>query len=157
MKPLSNPEFEDSMARLLSVNLSFLAINKALEASVGLSIVQWSLLQALIRMPAVSPLALAKTLNVTPGTLSATLSRLLRKKYVFACVDPRDSRKKMISITREGKDALVLTSRIFSSIFSDIHTVHNEIDLIEHFLTNNAKQNLQKIKKHKIPKKDLQF
>lgn len=132
-------EFVSSMSGLIDLSLTLQGLNKSLEANCGLSIVQWSVLNTLIEMPAVSPQLLAKALRVTPGTLSQSLSRLSKKDFLFMCSDPSDARKKMISITRSGKDALESAEQEYRSIFLGISLVRSGIDLVDGFLKNTAK------------------
>ncbi len=132
----------NSITRLMNLNLMCQNINKILETKFGLSMVQWSLLKTLLNMPAVSPLVLAKALQVTPGTLTQTLNRLDRKKYLFMCNDPTDARKKMISITKLGKDTLSSIDEIFKRIFSEINLVDSEIEKIDNYLRQKVKSRI---------------
>lgn len=77
-----------------------------IERQSGLSLVQWCLLKQLIDMPAAPAHSLARAVGVHPSTLTQTLKRLERRKYMFITEDPKDSRKKLISMTRIGMDAL---------------------------------------------------
>lgn len=121
---------------LMTLNLAFQAVNKILEVQYGISIVQWSFLKILSKMPTVSPLALAKALTVTPGTLTQTIARLEKKKFIFVCHDPKDARKKMISLTRSGKLALDSIENNFKVIFSNIQFVDSELSVLHDFLKN---------------------
>lgn len=132
-------DFTGSISKLINLNLTIQGLNKSLEATCGLSIVQWSVLNALLKMPAVAPQILARALNITPGTLSQSLSRLSKKHFLFICNDPHDARKKMISLTRSGKDALKAAEREYRSIFSGINSICSGIDLVDGFLKNTAK------------------
>lgn len=139
MNPEAQRNYMNSISRLMDLSLMLQNINKVLEAKCGLSLVQWSLLKTLINMPAVSPLVLAKTLKITPGTLSQTLTRLDRKEYLFMCDDPTDARKKMISITRLGKDALTAVGKEFERVFSEIDLIDGEIEKIDNYLRQKVK------------------
>jgi DNA-binding MarR family transcriptional regulator len=139
---LNQNDIDLQLLALLSLSLNIQGINKALEAKYGLSIVQWALLRHLLEMPAVSPLVLARTLQVTPGTLSQTLTRLSRKGYVFVCGDPRDARRKMISITRRGRDALEDFQDVYASAFSEISHLAGELRLLNDFLTAKVRSRL---------------
>ncbi|MGE0764461.1 MAG: MarR family winged helix-turn-helix transcriptional regulator [Bdellovibrionales bacterium] len=142
MKQEKHPEHLHFVSRLMGLSLTLQMINKNLETKYGLSIVQWSLLKTLLNMPTVSPQVLAKALGVTPGTLSQTLGRLSRKRYLFICDDPTDARKKMISITRLGRDALVAASTEYDLVFSEIETVNDNIGQIDDFLKNKVRVRL---------------
>lgn len=93
---------------LFRIRLSIHRLSKLSERRFGLSIVQWCFLRRLIQMPAVSAQTLAQTVGVHPSTLTQTLKRLHRRGLIFITEDPRDSRKKTISVTRQGKEALDL-------------------------------------------------
>lgn len=136
-------EFEGPLSNLLFLNSTFQSINKILETKNGLSIVQWSFLRTLLERPAIAPQALAKALGVTPGTLSQTTLRLEKKKYIFVCEDPKDARKKMISLTRLGKDALEKSLVKYENIFSNIANADVEIKTIADFLNRTKKQVLE--------------
>lgn len=127
-----------SISRLTKLNLTLQNISKGLEHKCGLSIVQWSLLKTLLEMPAVSPQVLAKAIKVTPGTLSQSLSRLEKKKFLFMCDDPADARRKMISLTRSGKDALEVAEQNYLYVFSEIESIEMSIQKIDDFLTKQA-------------------
>lgn len=131
-------DFVNSLTGLIDLNLAFQRINKALEAKYGLSVIQWSLLQTLIEMPAVSPLVLARALRVTPGTLTQSLNRLEKKEYLFMCDDPSDARKKMISITRKGKNVLESAEGEYQRVFKEIENVRDAIEKVDVFLTRGA-------------------
>ncbi len=131
---IETSETDEVVLKLLSLNLKFQGLNKALESKHGLSIVQWAFMKTLLHMPAVSPQGLAKALNVTPGTLTQTANRLLKKGYVFGCSDPSDARKKMLSLTRHGKEALDSIDKHYDLIFSEMKTVKNEIVAVGEFL-----------------------
>ncbi len=91
---------------LFQIGSSLQLLNKRSERDFGLSLVQWYLLRRLVDMPACSPLALASAVGVQPSTLTQSMKRLGRKGLLILVHDPRDSRKKLVSITRQGKKAL---------------------------------------------------
>lgn len=99
-------EFERKLFSLLDIGSSIHHFNKESERRLGLSLVQWCLLKRLIDMPSASAQSLASEVGVHPSTLTQTIKRLERKSFVFVTEDPRDSRKKLISITRLGKEHL---------------------------------------------------
>ena len=88
---------------LFRIGISIHNLNKILEKKLGLSMVQWCLLEQLIDMPGASAQSLAKAVGVHPSTLTQTLRRLERKGFIFMTESPGDSRKKLISITKQGK------------------------------------------------------
>ncbi len=123
-------ELESTLLSLFHIGLSIQNLNKVWERKLGLSLVQWCLLKHLIDMPAVSALSLAKAVGVHPSTLSQTLKRLERRQFIHIAEDPKDSRKKVISITRLGKEALdrttqtLIASSKLSSISKELQQVH---------------------------------
>lgn len=119
---------------LIDLNQAFQYLNKTLESRYGLSIIQWSLLQNLRQMPAVSPRVLSKTLGVTPGTLSLALARMERRELLFMCDDPSDARKKMISLTRDGKILLDAVDHEYEKLFLEIGKIHEKMSAVGTFL-----------------------
>lgn len=132
---IETSETDEIVLKLLSLNLKFQGLNRTLESKYGLSIVQWAFMKTLLHMPAVSPQGLAKALNVTPGTLTQTSNRLEKKNYIFICSDPSDARKKMLSLTRQGKDVLDTIDKHYDMIFSEMKNVKNEIVAVGEFLS----------------------
>jgi len=102
-------DFEQPLFSLFHIGNSIQAFNKRSEKKLGLSLVQWCLLKRLIDMPATPAHSLASSVGVHPSTLTQTLKRLERKKLVFVMSDPKDSRKKLVSITRSGMELLQRT------------------------------------------------
>lgn len=99
---------ENEVARLIRMNLDFHNLNRAAEKKLGLSLVQYHLLVTLRDMPGCSPQKLASEAGMHPSTLTQSLRRLLRKDAVYIAEDPKDSRKKILTMTRDG---FVLISR----------------------------------------------
>lgn len=97
------PQDEPPLLGLFRIGSSVLVLNRKSESRFGLSIAQWALLREVERNPALSALALAASLGLTPGTLTPSLARLSRKGYLLVAADPRDSRKKVVVITRKGR------------------------------------------------------
>lgn len=99
-------DLEKRVQQLVHTHLSFQRLNKDLERSLGLSLVQHHLLYALKDLPASSPQRLAQSIGTHPSTLTQSMKRLKRKQLLFIEEDPRDSRKKIIGLTRKGESAL---------------------------------------------------
>ncbi|MGK5088249.1 MarR family transcriptional regulator [Bdellovibrionota bacterium FG-2] len=89
--------------KLVEANLAFHSLNKAAEKQFGLSLVQYHLLVMLRDLPGCSPQELAEAVGMHPSTLTQSLKRLKRKEAAFIAIDPRDSRKKILSLTRKGR------------------------------------------------------
>lgn len=102
---------DSKVARLVRENLEFHGLNKSAEVSLGLSLVQYHLLVTLRDMPGCSPQRLADAVGMHPSTMTQSLKRLQRKKAIFIADDPRDARKKLLSVTRLGQDLLISASR----------------------------------------------
>jgi DNA-binding MarR family transcriptional regulator len=96
----------EQIARLVKMSLAFHNLNKAVEAALGLSLVQYHLLFNLRDMPGSSPQSLARIVGMHPSTLTQSLKRLSKKQFLFVGEDPRDSRKKMVTLTLLGKSAV---------------------------------------------------
>lgn len=124
-------------------------LNKEAERRTGLSIVKWSILKHLIEMPAVSAQELSGAVRLHPSTLTQTLKRLVRRNLIFVSEDPKDSRKKIISITRQGKNALEQSDAEMKQISADIALIETELYTIEECLSSlryQAIQNLEGVK-----------
>jgi DNA-binding MarR family transcriptional regulator len=130
------------MAGLIELNLQLHQINKRLETQYGVSLVQWSLLTTLQTMPAVSQHVLAKAIGITTGSLTQALVRLEKKKFIFTCDDPNDARKKMISLTRQGKEFLERAEILYQKIFSELHRVQPSLIQINGYLKTKVKTRL---------------
>lgn len=94
-------------------------INKQLERN-SLGLTQWFVLKKLVDLPSTSALKLANALNIHPSTLTQSLSRLSRKKFIFISKNPSDHRKKIISITREGNLAMQKTELFLKEHFNEL-------------------------------------
>lgn len=106
-------------------------LNKEAEKRTGLSIVQWSILKHLLEMPATSALELSDALRLHPSTLSQSLKRLVRKKLILVSEDPRDSRKKTISLTRHGKDVLDRSELQMRQMATDLARIEPALYAVE--------------------------
>ena len=93
--------------RLVKENLEFHSLNKKIESKFGLSLVQYHLLSTLKDMPGSSPQQIANAIGMHPSTLTQSLKLLHRKNTIFVTDDPRDKRKKFLSITRHGYELLI--------------------------------------------------
>lgn len=122
---------EKSFVSLFHIGVAIHQLNKHTEKSLGLSLVQWRLLKCLVDMPASSAHSLAKAVGVHPSTLTQTLKRLERKKFIFVMEDPKDCRKKLISITRLGKTALDNTSNHLGSWSKHLASMENELQFVQ--------------------------
>ncbi|MBL7668972.1 MAG: MarR family transcriptional regulator [Bdellovibrionaceae bacterium] len=125
---------ERHFVSLFHIGVAIHHFNKYSERYLGLSLVQWCLLKQLINMPAVSAHTLALAVGIHPSSLTQTLKRLERKKYVVIMNDPQDTRKKIISISRLGKDVLEITSKKLEVWSIGLSDIGNELGLIQTYL-----------------------
>lgn len=127
-----------SLFLLFQIGVSLHQLNKRLEKHLGLSLVQWCLLKNLIDLPAVSALSLATAVGVHPSTLTQTLKRLEKKKFIFVMEDSTDSRKKLISITRAGKNNLESTSKKMKKKLSTLFEFEKELATLQTVLKTQS-------------------
>jgi DNA-binding MarR family transcriptional regulator len=112
---------------LFQIGVSINQLNKQSEKQLKLSMVQWSLLKTLVEIPGATAHSLAEAVGVHPSTLTQTLKRLERKKYIFVMSDPSDSRKKLISITRLGKETMDATSKSLLNFSEEFTVIQKEL------------------------------
>ena len=127
-------EFDPPLYLLFQIGNSIQQLNRKAERQLGLSLVQWYLLARLVDLPATSPQTLATAVGVQPSTLTQTMKRLEKKRLIFVCEDPKDSRKKVVSITREGKNALDIATDRIHEWSEGLLEFSNELSRIQKFL-----------------------
>ena len=72
----------------------------------GLTVAQFTLLNHCVRMgEGKTPAQLADILQVTRGTMTSTLARLEKKRFIRVAPDPIDGRAKRVFLTDEGRTA----------------------------------------------------
>lgn len=135
---------KNPLQSLIHVGLLLHNLNKESERKSGLSLVQWSILSQLMSMPAVSAQVLSEKVKLHPSTLTQTLKRLIRKKWIFVSEDPRDSRKKMISLTREGKLALDRSAEHISRLTTALTLMKGELSQLESCLAKLLTPSLER-------------
>ncbi len=94
------------IAKLVNMSLAFHNLNKTAEVQLGLSLVQFHLLACIKDLPASSPQEIAKLAGIHPSSLTQSMKRLEKRGLLYIGEDPRDSRKKILSLTLKGKSAL---------------------------------------------------
>lgn len=129
---------QTELLSIFKIGLSIHNFNKISERETGLSLVQWCLLNKLMDMPAASALALAKGVGVHPSTLTQSLKRLEKKGFVFVADDPRDSRRKMISLTRNGQAAMQLAHLKMKEWESNFASIKPELDQVQSHLAKQV-------------------
>jgi len=127
---------EPPLFSLFQIGNSIQAFNKRSEKKLGLSLVQWCLLKRLIDMPATPAHSLAASVGVHPSSLTQTLKRLERKKLIFIICDPKDSRKKLISITRAGMELVQKTETELEKCSEELSKLGGDLDIITSHLQN---------------------
>lgn len=132
---------ERPLFALIRIGISIHNFNKKAEEKVGLSLVQWCLLEQLIDMPGTSAYALSKSVGVHPSTLTQTLKRLEKKGFIFQAEDPRDSRKKIISITKSGKQAMERIATQITEWSNFLSPLSNDLRRLNLFLQEQISEN----------------
>lgn len=120
-------EVTSQVSKLVRMSVAFHNLNKDAETQVGLSLVQYHVMSTLRDMPGTSPQELAKAVGVHPSTLTQSMKYLLNKGYLFASENPKDSRKKILSITLEGKEQIEKFDTQFNSLLKNSRGVDREI------------------------------
>ncbi len=96
----------DDFDRLIELTHALQHVNKSAEAKLGLSVVQFHLLRELLDLPGSPSQLLAERAGIHASTLTQSIRRLGRKGYLHVALDPRDSRRKLLTVTRAGRDAV---------------------------------------------------
>ena len=120
--------FKDSnFFALAQVSSRIEQFNRNCERELGISLSQWCLLRRLMDAPGTSAQALAKMVGVHPSTLTQSLKRLEKKALIVITPDAHDSRRKVISITRKGKEALEANQKLKLFWESEFVTLKQEL------------------------------
>lgn len=106
-------------------------LNQEAERHAGLTLTQWSILRHLIARPSISARQLSEVLRLHPSTLTQALKRLTRKQLICVADDPRDSRRRVISLTREGKRTLERTEPAVRKLTDSLALVQGELAAVE--------------------------
>ncbi len=94
------------VAKLVNMSLVLHNLNKTAESQLELSLVQYHLLSCIKESPGTSPQVIAQKAGIHPSSLTPSMKRLEKRKLLFVGEDPRDSRKKILSLTFEGKKVM---------------------------------------------------
>jgi MarR family 2-MHQ and catechol resistance regulon transcriptional repressor len=105
---------------------AFLAASKYLYAGIeatGLSDTDFRILEALLNKGPLPVNTLGPKVNLTPGSISVAVDRLLDKGLVSRVESPEDRRVRVVSLTRKGKQLIVPIFRIHAGeigkVFAD--------------------------------------
>lgn len=130
-----------SIGDLVTMSLIFHNLNKMVEQRLGISLVQYHFLNTLRDMPACSPMLLAKAVGMHPSTLTQSLKRLQKKGFIFVSDAPKDSRKKILSLTRPGNSALVSFESQIDSVLKDEKRYRQLLPRLAHLDFASEEQN----------------
>jgi DNA-binding MarR family transcriptional regulator len=93
------------LKKLSALGIALHRLNKASERELGLSLVQFQLLDALLDSPGSSAQSLARLIGVHPSTLTQGMKLLAKKQFLIVDSHPNDLRKKVVFTTETGKKA----------------------------------------------------
>lgn len=89
-------------------------------ADVGVTPVQFAILNALIDTPVVDQITLAKRVAFDPATSGSVIGRLEIKGWVVRRADDLDRRRKLLVLTPAGRSALAGMLAVVASVQADI-------------------------------------
>jgi DNA-binding MarR family transcriptional regulator len=88
----------------------------------GLTVAQFTLLNHCVRMgDGKTPAQLADNLQVTRGTMTSTLARLEKKRFIRVAPDPIDGRAKRVFLTDDGRAAREDAVKAAAPLLSQAH------------------------------------
>lgn len=102
---------QSEIESLFRLSRSLHHLNQEMEHKFRLSLVQFFVLLRVRSLPAASPQVLATAIGIRPSSLTPTLRRLERKKFLFVTEDSKDSRRKVIALTRRGNEVVQAVER----------------------------------------------
>ncbi len=104
---------------------------KLKEVGVTLSMTEVHVLEAIRNTEVPTMGEIAKRLRVTLGTLTTSITILVRKKYVFRYSDEKDRRKVYIKLTDTAKEVLRLHDafhdEMIDAVFADLELDKDEV------------------------------
>lgn len=98
------------------LSLSTHHLNELVAQIVGVSLVQFFVLQNVIRVPGISASMLATKMRLHRSTLTQTLKRMERDSLLCVAPDPNDKRRHMIMATNEGIRRFEHASNVFGAV-----------------------------------------
>ncbi len=87
------------------------AFRRKVEAE-GITVAEWVVLRALLRLGATHPSALADDLGMTRGAISKLVDRLLRKALVERSYPGGDKRFQLVNLTEAGRTLVPKLARL---------------------------------------------
>lgn len=100
--PKLDPALE-FLQRLWALNHALERLSNRMEKRLGVTAQQRLLIRCVGASPGITPGQLATLLHLDPGTISASVARLEKRKLVVRRRDPEDSRRVTIALTKAGR------------------------------------------------------
>ena len=97
------PVFE-FLQRLWALNHALEKTSSGMEKRLGITAQQRLIIRCLGRYPGMTAGQLASVLHVDPGTVSASLKRLEKRRLLNRRTDPRDRRRVFLGLTSRGRE-----------------------------------------------------
>ncbi|MBS2017479.1 MAG: winged helix-turn-helix transcriptional regulator [Deltaproteobacteria bacterium] len=94
----------DFMRRIAELNHALERVSSRMDRTLGVTAQQRLILRCVGKYPGITAGQLATILHLDPGTISASLRRLVERRLVDRRDDPRDKRRVVLGLTPEGRD-----------------------------------------------------
>jgi len=111
-------------------------------AETGISSMDFRVLEALLHKGPMPVNTIGPKVNLTPGSISVAVDRLLEKGLVSRKENPDDRRVRIVALTKSGKDLIVPIFRKHSAeigrVFAD--TSPKELQIFENVLKKAGKR-----------------
>lgn len=91
------------LQKLWKLNHALESVSSHMASQIGITAQQRLVIRCLGRYPGLTAGGLASVLHLDPGTISATLRRLVAKGLVQRRQDPRDKRRAELGLTAKGR------------------------------------------------------
>jgi MarR family transcriptional regulator, 2-MHQ and catechol-resistance regulon repressor len=108
----------------------------------GISGTDFRVLEALLHKGPLSVNTIGPKVHLTPGSISVAVDRLVGKKLVSRLESPGDRRVRIVTLTKSGKDLIVLIFRKLSAeigrVFADANP--RELQILESVLKKAGKR-----------------
>lgn len=94
---------QSTVEKLVLLSTKLHNLNLAAQNKIGISLVQWMTLKAIIEHPGASAGEIAERTFVHPSTLTQVMKRLERENLIVVTSHPLDSRRLLILISSNGR------------------------------------------------------
>lgn len=94
----------DFLRKISVLNHALERVSSRMDRELGVTAQQRLVLRCVGKYPGITAGQLAKVLCVDPGTVSASLRRLVQRRLVERHTDPRDSRRVVLGLTLAGRE-----------------------------------------------------